>query len=146
MRRLVLPLVALLCLALTAAACGSATNDYRGKVADVQKKYETQLTDLTTKVTTDISANPTGASASLSALALVFSQFAEDIAAVEPPADKQALADQLVGAYRTLAQASLDLKAALETQDAAAMNSALEEFNRATAEESAAIDAFNAAD
>ena len=61
-------------------------------------------------------------------------------------ADKQALADQLVGAYRMLAQASLDLKAALETQDTAAMNRALEEFNNATADESAAIDAFNAAD
>jgi hypothetical protein len=145
-RRLVLPLVALLCLALTAAACGSATNDYRGKVADVQKKYETQLTDLTTKVTTDISANPTAASASLSELATVVSQFAEDIADVKPPTDKQPLADQLVGAYRTLAQASLDLKAALDKQDTAAMNRALEEFNKATADESAAIDAFNAAD
>ena len=146
MRRLVLPLVALLYLALTAAACGSATNDYRGKIADVQKKYATQLTDLTTKVTTDISTNPAGASASLSELATVVSQFAEDMADVKPPADKQPLADQLVGAYRTLAQASLDLKAALDTQDTTAMNKALEQFNKATADESAAIDAFNAAD
>lgn len=146
MRRLVLPLVAFLYLALTAAACGSATNDYRGKIADVQKKYATQLTDLTTKVTTDISTNPAGASASLSELATVVSQFAEDMADVKPPADKQPLADQLVGAYRTLAQASLDLKAALDTQDTTAMNKALEQFNKATADESAAIDAFNAAD
>ena len=146
MRRLALSLVAILCLALTVAACGSATNDYRGKVAGVQKKYETQLTDLTTKVTTEMSTNPAAASASLSELATVVSQFAEDIADVKPPADKQPLADQLVGAYRTLAQASLDLKAALDTKDTDKLNKALEEFNKATADESAAIDAFNAAD
>lgn len=146
MRRLVLPIVALCCLALTAAACGSATNDYRGKVADVQQKYSAQLTDLTTKVTTDINANPAAASASLTQLAAVVNQFAGDIADVTPPADKQPLADQLVGAYRTLAKASLDLKAALDNNDPAAMTKALEEFNQATAAESAAIDAFNAAD
>jgi hypothetical protein len=145
-RRFALPLVALFSVALIAAACGSATNDYRGKVADVQKKYESQLTDLTTKVTTDISTNPTAASVSLSELATVVSQFAEDVANVKPPADKQPLADKLVGAYRTLAQASLDLKAALDTKDQAALTRAVEEFNKATADESAAIDAFNAAD
>ena len=35
---------------------------------------------------------------------------------MKPPADQQPLADQLVGAYRTLAQASLDLKAALDDE------------------------------
>jgi uncharacterized lipoprotein len=145
-RRLLVPLVVLTSVLLTVAACGSATNDYRGKVADVQKKYNAQLTELTTKVTTDLSTNPRAASASLSELATVVSQFAEDIAGVKPPADKQPLADQLVGAYRTLAQASLDLKVALDSKDTAAMNKALEEFNKATADESAAIDAFNAAD
>jgi hypothetical protein len=145
-RRLVLALIALLCLALTAVACGSATNDYRGKVADVQQKYSAQMTDLTTKVTTDIGTNPASASASLTQLATVVNSFAADVAAVKPPADKQALADQLVGAYRTLAKASLDLKTALDTKDQAALIKAIEEFNKATAEESAAIDAFNAAD
>ncbi len=145
MPRLVLSFV-LCCLALTAAACGSATNDYRGKVADVQQKYAAQMTDLTTKVTTDISTNPASASASLTQLATVVNSFAADVAAVKPPADKQPLADQLVGAYRTLAKASLDLKAALDTKDQAALTRAVEEFNKATADESAAIDAFNAAD
>lgn len=145
MRRLFLPLLALAAVALT--ACGSsATNDYRGEIADVQKQYEQQLTDLTTKATSQMSADPKAASASLSELATVVSQFAEDIAAVKPPADKQALADKLVGAYRTLAQASLDLKAALDEQDQTKLTKALEEFNQATADESAAIDAFNAAE
>ena len=104
------------------------------------------MTDLTTKVTTDISTNPASASASLTQLATVVNSFAADVAAVKPPADKQPLADQLVGAYRTLAKASLDLKAALDTKDQAALTRAVEEFNKATADESAAIDAFNAAD
>ncbi len=64
--------------------------------------------------------------------------FAGDVADVKPPADKQPLADQLVGAYRTLAKASLDLKAALDAKDQAALTKALEEFNKATADESAA--------
>jgi len=51
-----------------------------------------------------------------------------------------------VGAYRTLAQASLDLKAALANHDQAALQKAVSEFNQATAQESAAVDAFNAAD
>jgi hypothetical protein len=145
-RRLVLSLAALLCLALTVVACGSATNDYRGKVAEVQSKYSTQMTDLTTKLTAEISTDPAAASASLSQLATVVGQFAEDVADVKPPAGKEPLADQLVGAYRTLAQASLDLKKALDAKDTTALDKALEEFNKATADESAAVDAFNAAE
>ena len=68
------------------------------------------------------------------------------VAAIEPPAGKQQLASQLVGAYRTLAQASLDLKAALAASDQAGLQKAIGEFNQATAQESAAVDAFNAAD
>jgi hypothetical protein len=145
-RRLV-PLVPMLAaIALLAAACGSATNDYRGKVADVQQRYEQQMTELTTRATTDIATNPTAASLTFTELAAVVSQFAEDVANIKPPTDKQQLAQQLVGAYRTLAQASLDLKAALAAGDEAAVRKAIGEFNRATAQESAAVDAFNAAD
>ena len=146
MRRLVLSLVAILCLALTVAACGSATNDYRGKVADVQKKYAAQMTDLTTKVTTD-DQHESGGGVGVAVGARDRRQpVRRGRRRVKPPADKQPLADQLVGAYRTLAQASLDLKAALDTKDTDKLNKALEEFNKATADESAAIDAFNAAD
>jgi hypothetical protein len=145
-RRLVTLVPALAVLALVAAGCGSATNDYRGKVADVQQKYEQRMTDLTTKGTTDLTTNPAAATATFTELATVVSQFAEDVAAIKPPNDKQQLANQLVGAYRTLAQASLDLKAALANHDQAALQKAVSEFNQATAQESAAVDAFNAAD
>ena len=79
-------------------------------------------------------------------LAAVVRQFAQDVAAIKPPGDRQQLANQLVGAYRTLAQASLDLKVALAASDQAALQKAIGEFNAATAQESAAVDAFNAAD
>jgi hypothetical protein len=145
--RRVVPLVlALAGLLLVLAGCGSATNDYRGKVADVQQKYERQMTDLTTQGTTDITTDPAAASATFTQLATVVSQFAEDVAAIKPPDDRKQLADQLVGAYRTLAQASLDLKVALTTKDQARLQKAVKEFNDATQQESAAVDAFNAAD
>jgi hypothetical protein len=143
-RRLAL-LAILLGLTLTAAACGSASTDYRGKVAGVQQKYERQLTDLTTQVTTSIGTDPAAASLALTKLAAAVNGFANEVADVEAPADQRAVADQLVGAYRTLAKGSLDLKAALETKDQAALTRALEEFGAATAGESAAVDAFNAA-
>jgi hypothetical protein len=145
-RRLVPLVPTLAVLVLLAAGCGSATNDYRGKVADVQQRYEQQMTELTTRATTDIATNPTAASASFTELAAVVGQFAADVAAIKPPAGKQQLASQLVGAYRTLAQASLDLKAALAASDQAGLQKAIGEFNQATAQESAAVDAFNAAD
>jgi hypothetical protein len=145
--RRVVPLVLVLVgLLLVVAGCGSATNDYRGKVADVQQKYEQQMTDLTTQGTTDIGSDPVAASATFTQLATVVSQFAEDVSAIKPPSDRKQLADQLVGAYRTLAQASLDLKVALTTKDQARLQKAVAEFNDATRQESAAVDAFNAAD
>ena len=146
MRRLAPLVPTLAVIALLAAGCGSATNDYRGKVADVQQRYEQQMTELTTRATTDIATNPTAASLTFTELAAVISQFAEDVAVIKPPTGKQQLASQLVGAYRTLAQASLDLKAALANSDQAAVQRAIGEFNRATAQERAAVDAFNAAD
>jgi hypothetical protein len=145
-RRLVPLALTLVTLALVAAGCGSATNDYRGKVADVQHRYDQRMTDLTTKATTDLTSDPAAASATFTQLAVVVSQFAEDVAAIKPPEGKQQLANQLVGAYRTLAQASLDLKGALANRDQAALQKAISEFNQATTQESAAVDAFNAAD
>src|SRR5206468_9653535 len=108
-------------------------------------RYDQQLTELTTRATTDITTNPAAASVTFTELAAVVSQFAEDVAAIKPPGDRQQLARQLVGAYRTLAQASLDLKVALAAGDQAALRRAIGEFNRATATESSAVDAFNAA-
>jgi hypothetical protein len=145
-RRLVPLAPTLAVLALIAAGCGSATNDYRGKVADVQQRYEQQMTELTTEATADIATNPSAASVTFTELAAVVRQFAQDVAAIKPPDDRQQLANQLVGAYRTLAQASLDLKVALAASDQAALQKAIGEFNAATAQESAAVDAFNAAD
>ena len=145
MRRIHAPIAVLGILAIAAAGCGSATNAYRGKVRDIQTKYEKQLTDLTQKATTDMTTNPAAAPADLGQLSVVVTKFADEVGAVEPPSDKKALADQLVGAYRELATASTDLKKAVETKDQAALKTAIDEFDKATTMESAAIDAFNAA-
>ncbi len=130
---------------LVVTACGSsATNDYRGQVASVQKKYEQQLTDLTTKATTDLAGDQAAAQKDLADLAAAVNAFADEVAAIQPPSDKQALADQLVQAYRTLAKAATDLKTAVAHQDQAALKTALGEFTAATSAESTAVDAFNA--
>ena len=144
MRRIFAPIAVLGAAAITAAGCGSATNDYRGNVRDIQTRYEKQLTDLTTRATTDMAGDPAAAAADLGELSTVVTKFADDVAAVKPPSDKQALADQLVGAYRELATASTDLKKAVETKDQTALQTSLDGFNKATTMESAAIDAFNA--
>jgi hypothetical protein len=134
-------------LALLASACGStATNDYRVKVAKVQHRYEQQLTDLTTRITTDLTAQkPAQAVTDLDQFAATVGRFANELAAIQPPSDKQALADQLVGAYRTLGSAARDLRKAVADQDQTALQRALGEFRTASDAESAAVDAFNAA-
>ena len=71
---------------------------------------------------------------------------ADEIAAVDPPDDKQQLADQLVGAYRQLGASALELKDAVATSDVAKLQEAAQGFNDAQAAEASAIDAFNAAD
>jgi hypothetical protein len=141
-------LLAALCasLLLVAAGCGSsATNSYRSKVASVQKKYESQLTALTAKVTNDLETNQAAGVADLNQLSAVVNKFADEVAAIPAPAGRQALADQLVKAYRTLAKAATDLGVAVKNHDQAALTTALGEFSSATTSESNAVTAFNSA-
>ena len=146
MRRIITAISIVASLALVAAGCGSATNDYRSKVSEIQNKYSKQMTDLTSKATGAIAADPAAAGATLGELAVTVGKFADEVEAVKAPSDKQALAEKLVGAYRKLAQAATDLQTAVTKNDVTAMQTALEEFNAATSEESSAIDAFNAAE
>jgi hypothetical protein len=134
-------------LGLLAAGCGStATNDYRTKVASVQQRYQGQLTNLTSRVTADLTAQrPSKAVTDLDQFAATVGRFADELAAIKPPADKQALAAQLVGAYRLLGKAGRDLRTAVVNKDQTGLQRALGEFTSASESESAAVDAFNAA-
>ena len=149
MRRLFLALVALVAMLGLLAACGSSeTNDYRGDVKEVQEKYFPDLQKYSTDATTNMNSNPTAAATALDQLSATAQKLSDEIKAIEAPDDKQQLADQLVGAYSTLATAATDLKSALarETPDLEAVNAAIEGFNKAQQDESAAVDAFNDAD
>jgi hypothetical protein len=133
-------------LVLVAAGCGSETNDYRGDVSKVQEKYFEQMNALASDVSANASSDPAAAGAALTTLAETATKLADEVAAIEPPEDKQQLADQLVGSYRALASASTELKDALASNDIEGIQSAMEALNAANADQTAAVEAFNAAD
>src|SRR5689334_3504607 len=136
MRRLALALVALVAMLGLIAACGSSeTNDYRGDVKEVQEKYFPDLQKYSTDATTSMSSDPAAAGTALDQLSSTAQKLSDEIKAIDPPDDKQELADQLVGAYSTLATAATDLKTALATNDIEAVNKAIEGFNDAQQQE-----------
>jgi outer membrane lipoprotein-sorting protein len=145
-RILVAALAALLIV--VAAGCGSSeTNDYRGEVKTVQEKYFPDLQKYSTDATAKVAANDTtGASAALDQLGATATKLSAEIAKIKAPSDKQDLANQLVGAYKTLSTASAELKTAISSGDVTAVNKAIADFNKAEQDESAAVDAFNKAD
>jgi len=142
----VFSLACLAALAIAVTACGSETNDYRKDVSSIQEKYVEQLQQQATTASQSIQSDPTAAAASLDQLAATSNKMADEIAAVDPPDDKQALADQLVGAYRQLGTSALELKQAVATNDLAKLSEAAEGFNDAQLAEASAIEAFNKAD
>jgi hypothetical protein len=133
-------------LVLVAAGCGSETNDYRGEVSKVQEKYFEQLNTLATEVSATAASDPAAAGTALTSLAETATKLADEVAAIDPPDDKQQLADKLVGSYRSLAAASTELKDALAAQDIEGIQSAMESLTAANAEQTAAVEEFNAAE
>jgi hypothetical protein len=142
----VFSLACLAALAIAVTACGSETNDYRKDVSSIQEKYVEQLQQQATTASQNIQSDPTAAAASLDQLAATSNKMADEIAAVDPPDDKQQLADQLVGAYRQLGTSALELKQAVATNDLAKLSEAAQGFNDAQMAEASAIEAFNKAD
>ncbi len=133
-------------LVLVAAGCGSDTNDYRGDVSKVQEKYFEQLNTLAADVTASANSDPAAAATALTGLTETATKLADEVAAIEPPEDQQELADQLVGSYRALASASTELKDALAAEDVGGIQSAMEALVAANEQQTAAVEALNAAD
>jgi hypothetical protein len=145
-RRFHVPVIAVAGIALITAGCGSsATNDYRGQVKSIQQKYDGRLQTLTGRVSAELGTNSKAASADLGQLAATVTSFADAVAVVKAPTDKQVLAAKLVGAYRLLAKASLDLKSAVDANSPSQLPAVMNEFNGAVTQESSTVDALNAA-
>jgi uncharacterized phage infection (PIP) family protein YhgE len=115
MRHAVRPLTmlaaGLLAFALIAAGCGDSgeKNDYVDQVNQLQ----TDLVDQVTQVTTDATPSTQKEAADYAGrVAEVFSQSADDFAAVDPPEDVADLHQQLVEEIRSIAQ---DTKKAEQT-------------------------------
>ena len=146
MRRLVMLVLALGAVAIAVTACGSEANDYRGDVKKVQDKYLADLEKYRTSVQTAVATDPASASAQLDQLSATMTKFADEVEAIKPPDDQKEQAAQLVGAYRASADAATQLKEAAATGDVGAIQAAIEAFNKAQQQETAAITALNAAD
>jgi hypothetical protein len=130
-----------------AAGCGSAANDYRGDVKDVQGKYLGQLQPVVNKLQTDIGANRyAAASTDARRAGAIAGKLATGIAALEPPTKLQDRANELVGAYNGFKQALDQLSTALKSHQQTAIQAALKTFNTAQQQESDAVDALNKAD
>ena len=130
-----------------AAGCGSAANDYRGDVKDVQGKYLDQLQPVVNKLQTDIGANRyAAASTDASKAGAIAGKLATAIAALDPPNKLQSRAGELVGAYKGFKKALDQLAAALKSRKQTAIQAALKTFNAAQKQESDAVDALNKAD
>jgi hypothetical protein len=149
MRRFTVLIAALAAMLVVLAGCGSSeTNDYRGDVKEVQEKYFPDLQKYSTDATSNMNTDPAAASAALDQLSATAKKMSDEIKAIDAPDDKQQLADQLVGAYSTLSSAATDLKTALASDppDLEAVNAAIEGFNKASQDESTAVNAFNDAE
>ncbi len=130
-----------------AAGCGSAANDYRGDVKDVQGKYLDQLQPVVNKLQTDIGANRyAAASTDARRAGTIAGKLATAIAALDPPDKLQSRATELVGAYNGFKKALDQLSASLKSRKQAAIQAALKTFNAAQKQESDAVDALNKAD
>jgi hypothetical protein len=94
---LVLVLVATAAVALVAAGCGnSEKNDYVDKVNEIQTNLQTQATDAISSAP----ANPAQAGELVKKLQSLFSDAADQLAAVDPPSDVADLHQQLVDKVR----------------------------------------------
>src|SRR4051794_21247283 len=145
-RRLLAIVGAALALA-AAAGCGSAANDYRGDVKDVQGKYLGQLQPVVTRLQTDIGANRyAAASTDARRAGAIAGKLATATAALDPPKKLRSRATELVGAYNGFEKALDQLAAALKSRKQTAIQAALKTFNTAQQQESDAVDALNKAD
>ena len=130
-----------------AAGCGSAANDYRGDVKDVQGKYLDQLQPVVNKLQTDIGANRyAAASTDARRAGAIAGKLATAIAALDPPTSSSPGRPSWSAAYNGFKRALDQLAAALKSRNQAAIQAALKTFNAAQQQESDAVDALNKAD
>jgi hypothetical protein len=131
---------------LVLAACGSGddANDYRQSIRDVQQRYFADLERYAADATDNIGVDTEAASRALEQYAATASKVADEIDRLEAPEEAQQPGDQLVAAYRALARSSDELRTALASADAEAVDEAVAGFNSAQSALSAAVEDLNA--
>jgi hypothetical protein len=134
-------------LALALAACGGGddqANDYRQEIREVQQRYFADLERYAADATDQIGVDSEAASRALEQYAATATKLADAIDRLEAPEDAQAPGDRLVASYRALAASSNELRTALASGDAAAVDEAVAGFNSGQADLAAAVEDLNA--
>ncbi len=137
---------ALVLLAVVLAGCGSGddANDYRQEIRDVQERYFADLERYAADATDNIGVDTEAASRAREQSAATASKVADEIDRLEAPDNARQPGEQLVAAYRALARSSDELRTALASADAEAVDEAVAGFNGAQADLAAAVEDLNA--
>jgi len=144
-RLLMVALAALL--VLVVAACGSAANDYRGEVAEVQKGHLDTIKAQETALEAAVqSGDAEAATASLATVSEAWTKLADEVDALEAPKETQALADTIVASYRGLATAADEMQAAWADGDSEAAMASWEAYAAAGKAADAAVEQLNKVD
>ena len=134
-------------LAIVVAGCGSAANDYRGEVADVQKEHLAAIKAEETNIQSALeSGDAEAAAASLTTVSETWTKLADEVEALEAPDETQALAAEIVGNYRGMATAADALQVAWESGDADAASAGWEAYVAAGQAADAAVEKLNKVD
>lgn len=134
-------------LVLVVAACGSATNDYRGEVAEAQKSHLEAIKAQETAIEAALEAGDAdAAAAALATVSETWTTLADEVEAVEAPEEAQALAGTVVTSYRGMAAAAADMQAAWESGDTDAAMAGWTAYSEAGKAADAAVEALNKVD
>jgi hypothetical protein len=134
-------------LVLVVAACGSATNDYRGEVAEAQKSHLETIKAQETEIQVALEAGDAEtAAASLATVSTTWNTLADEVEALEAPEEAQALASTVVTSYRGMATAAADMQAAFEAGDNEAATAGWTAYAEAGKAADAAVEALNKVD
>ena len=134
-------------LVLIVAACGSATNDYRGEVAEVQEAHIETIKAQEADIQAALEAGDAdAAAAALATVAQTWNTLADEVEAVEAPEEAQALAATVVTSYRGMGAAAADMQAAWAAGDAESAMAGWDAYGEAGKNADDAVAALNKVD
>lgn len=137
--------VCLTVIVLLAPGCGRDNDpSYGERVTTVVQRHTAAIERHQATARAAAAADPAASAAGLQALARELEVLADDVEAVAAPSDREAAASRLIDAYRLLARAALELRAALLAGDVEAAQAAQRDYAAAAEAERQAAAALGA--